>query len=99
MTKNNSHLVYNLHRKRMADGYSLRGGLPVDRVLPMFIYPKVYDVIVVGAGHAGIEAAVESNQAAYIASWLRSLRNDRTMVIKAASKAQRASDFILDREV
>src|SRR5262247_1235000 len=24
----------------------------------MFVYPKVYDVIVVGAGHAGIEAAL-----------------------------------------
>src|SRR5919109_5664406 len=24
----------------------------------MFIYPKVYDVIVIGAGHAGIEAAL-----------------------------------------
>ena len=23
----------------------------------MFIYPKTYDVIVIGAGHAGIEAA------------------------------------------
>src|SRR5215203_1198364 len=26
----------------------------------MFIYPKIYDVIVVGAGHAGIEAATAS---------------------------------------
>src|SRR5262247_305644 len=26
----------------------------------MFVYPKVYDVIVVGAGHAGIEAALAS---------------------------------------
>jgi len=26
----------------------------------MFIYPKKYDVIVVGAGHAGVEAALAS---------------------------------------
>ncbi|MEO0017846.1 MAG: tRNA uridine-5-carboxymethylaminomethyl(34) synthesis enzyme MnmG, partial [Verrucomicrobiota bacterium] len=26
--------------------------------LPMFNYPKVYDVIVIGAGHAGVEAAL-----------------------------------------
>src|SRR4030095_4110730 len=27
---------------------------------PMFVYPKFYDVIVVGAGHAGVEAALAS---------------------------------------
>src|SRR6267378_4119106 len=26
----------------------------------MFVYPKIYDVIVVGAGHAGVEAALAS---------------------------------------
>src|SRR5512138_920013 len=26
----------------------------------MFVYPKIYDVVVVGAGHAGIEAALAS---------------------------------------
>ncbi len=39
------------------------GGAPSSRVgcgLPMsdFVYPKPYDVIVIGAGHAGIEAAL-----------------------------------------
>src|SRR5471032_1099916 len=28
----------------------------------MFIYPKIYDVIVVGAGHAGIEAAMAASR-------------------------------------
>ena len=26
----------------------------------MFVYPKQYDVIIVGAGHAGVEAALAS---------------------------------------
>ena len=26
----------------------------------MFVYPKKYDVIVIGAGHAGVEAALAS---------------------------------------
>jgi tRNA uridine 5-carboxymethylaminomethyl modification enzyme len=30
----------------------------MDYFHPMFVYPKVYDVIVVGAGHAGVEAAL-----------------------------------------
>src|SRR5438045_9008817 len=31
-----------------------------DRVHVMFVYPKRYDVIVCGAGHAGVEAALAS---------------------------------------
>src|ERR1041385_659909 len=27
---------------------------------PVFVYPKRYDVIVIGAGHAGVEAALAS---------------------------------------
>lgn len=29
-----------------------------DRLLPVFVYPKIYEVIVTGAGHAGVEAAL-----------------------------------------
>lgn len=42
-------------------------------------------------------ALVESNHAAYIQSWLRSLKNDKTMLISAAQRAQRAADRIADR--
>lgn len=37
---------------------------------------------------------VEANHAAYIQSWLKSLRNDSKMVVSAAQKAQRAADLI-----
>jgi antirestriction protein ArdC len=43
---------------------------------------------------AGIETAF-ANSAAYIASWLRALRDDRTLVSRAATEAGRAVDYIL----
>jgi antirestriction protein ArdC len=36
------------------------------------------------------------NSAAYIQGWLRSLKNDRTLLIHAASQAQKAADYILN---
>lgn len=38
----------------------------------------------------------EKNSAAYVKSWLRYLKNDKTMVLKAAQKACKAVDWILD---
>ncbi|MFD6508703.1 hypothetical protein [Bacillus sp. NPDC060175] len=35
------------------------------------------------------------NSAAYIQSWLRDLRDDKTVIVKAASQAQKAVDYIL----
>jgi antirestriction protein ArdC len=44
---------------------------------------------------AGVEPqAVQDNQAAYIAGWLQALRNDPRAVVTAASRAQRAADYI-----
>ena len=48
-------------------------------------------------GHCGIESATVDNSAAYIRSWLRTLQNDTRLVIHAATQAQQAMDFILDR--
>lgn len=45
--------------------------------------------------HVGHAARTLENSAAYIASWLRVLRDDRRMVLRAAQRAQRAVDFIL----
>ncbi|MEK5394044.1 zincin-like metallopeptidase domain-containing protein [Margalitia sp. FSL K6-0131] len=44
---------------------------------------------------AGIDTITIENSAAYIQSWLRALKDDKTMVVKAASQAQKATDYIL----
>ncbi|WP_400194277.1 ArdC family protein [Hymenobacter sp. B81] len=45
---------------------------------------------------AGLDLAVtENNTAAYIESWLQALRNDKTLIISAASQAQKALNHIL----
>lgn len=49
------------------------------------------------SAEAGIETTFD-NSVAYIQSWLRALKNDKTMLVRAASMAQKASDFILSRQ-
>lgn len=44
-----------------------------------------------------IEWETIENSAAYIQNWLKKLKNDCRMVIKAAAQAQKASDFILGK--
>jgi antirestriction protein ArdC len=44
----------------------------------------------------GIQQSTIVNSAAYIQNWLKALRNDKTLVIKAAAQAQRSSDYILN---
>ncbi len=46
-------------------------------------------------GHAGIVDRVVDNSAAYIASWLKQLKNDAKLVVTAAAQAQKAADYIL----
>ena len=46
---------------------------------------------------AGISNAVIHNQTAYVAGWLKKLRDDRKLLIHAAAQAQRATDYILNR--
>ena len=46
-------------------------------------------------GTVGIENQTIQSSAAYIQHWLENLQNDSRMVIRAASKAQKAVDFIL----
>lgn len=42
-------------------------------------------------------APEEANTAAYAANWLKALKNDRTMIVKAASQAQKAANWIMNR--
>jgi antirestriction protein ArdC len=49
---------------------------------------------------AGIEnVATLQNSAAYIAGWLRRLRDDARLVVHAAAQAQRAADYIIGASV
>ena len=44
---------------------------------------------------AGIDNDTIDNSAAYIQSWLRALKNDTGLIIKASGSAKKAADFIL----
>ncbi len=44
---------------------------------------------------AGIAVRTIDNSAAYIASWLKRLKDDRKLVVTAAAAAQKSSDYIL----
>lgn len=46
-------------------------------------------------GVSGIDNHTIQNSASYIASWLRALKDDKTLLVKAAGQAQKAADYIL----
>ena len=48
---------------------------------------------------SGISNKTQENEAAYICAWLNKLKDNPSWVIKAASQAQRAVDYLLDKEV
>ena len=47
-------------------------------------------------GAAGIENDVIESNTGYIAGWLKSLKNDKKLVVMAAAQAQKAADHILN---
>lgn len=47
------------------------------------------------AGIAGLETHNGEQSAAYIAGWLKALKNDKKLVVKAAAAAQKAADLML----
>jgi antirestriction protein ArdC len=50
------------------------------------------------SAHTGIEQVTIGNSAAYLASWIRTLKGDPRLVIIAAANAQKAVDCILNRK-
>jgi len=47
-------------------------------------------------GHTGVSATPREDHAKYLNNWLKILRNDKKAIFTAASKAQKAVDFILN---
>src|SRR5579875_2749714 len=84
------------HEKRLA-----REGICEAAPFGSPVYSKEELCAELGAAYlcaeAGISNAVIANQAAYVAGWLKKLRDDRKLLIHAAAQAQRAADFILNR--
>jgi antirestriction protein ArdC len=48
--------------------------------------------------HHGIDQPVLENQAAYLQSWLDKLKKEPEAFVKAAARAQKATDWILSRK-
>ena len=44
-----------------------------------------------------ISPVVIENQAAYVAGWLKKLRDDRKLIVRAAAQAQHAADYVLGK--
>ena len=82
------------HQKRLA-----REGICEVAPFGSAVYSKEELCAEMGAAYlcaeAGITAAVIENQAAYVAGWLKKLRDDRKLLIHAAAQAQHAADYIL----
>lgn len=50
------------------------------------------------SGIAGIDMPLVDHNAAYIASWSKRFKEDPKLLVQAASKAQQAADFIIDKK-
>lgn len=84
------------HRSRLdrkVDGHAAFGSEDYSKEELVAEFTAAYLCAQVGISNARVEA----NHSAYIQGWLRSLKNDKTMLLSAAQKAQRAADLIADR--
>ncbi|WP_252188370.1 zincin-like metallopeptidase domain-containing protein [Bacillus mycoides] len=48
--------------------------------------------------HVGISQTID-NSAAYINDWLQALKNDKNLVVRAPSQAQKAFDYMIGKSV
>ena len=49
-------------------------------------------------GQAEISERMIDNSAAYVAEWLKRMKDDKKLIVHAAAQAQRAADFVLGRQ-
>jgi antirestriction protein ArdC len=64
------------------------------------VYSKEELTAEMGSGFLCANAGIDNtlgNSASYIASWLKHLNNDKKMIFSAATKAQKAVDYILNK--
>ena len=47
----------------------------------------------------GIEQQTITNSVAYLQGWMKALKNDKKLILKAASQAQTATDYILNNHL
>ncbi len=78
-----------------------RKGITVHNGFGSLDYGKEELVAEMGAaflcGCTGIENRVIDNSAAYVAGWLKAIKEDKKIVITAAAAAQKAADYILNK--
>lgn len=82
------------HRSRLGrldDSYHDDADESRDRYAAEELVAEMTDAMLMAV--LGIEGAFD-NSASYIAGWLRQLRDDSKLVIRAAGRAQRAADFV-----
>ena len=93
------------HELTHSTGHSDRLGRNLDTELATFgspDYSREELVAEMGAaflcGETGILEPCIDRSSAYIAGWLKALKNDRKLVVTAAAQAQKAADYILHRD-
>lgn len=85
------------HQKRLARF----GNSPDEHMFGSESYSKEELVAELGAailcGHVGIVERTIDNSAAYVDAWIKQLNDDKTLIVHAASRAQKAVDYILGK--